>query len=397
MNPLRRTGFSILCFLALCCLPAHTVRAALSQPIIQQFFVPMPEADLQTSLNTIDSTGTKVGNTMKVTIAIIVGQTNTVIVYDQWEDGYENDLNNPTQPTTLIWGDGNTKTPAPGYPSNILPAGAVILLTNIVTLPRNPSVTNFDGRDRIGASKPVVVTRAAWGVTPGTVLTSASSVYDITRWGTNFMLPIGTNVNAAIQNFSYSAAYIMACQNGTVVKIDYNGDGVFELTNTLSMGQNVVVPNLKSGAQVVSSAPVQVHEVTGRIGSTYQSRSFSIRPMVQWGSSYHAAAGTTLASEVHNIFVYNPYPTNITVQYQTAAGSGSFVVTNKTNGNDYKFPMPLNSGANFFTTNGTIFYAVGANDSGAAASANQTHDWGRPGRTTRSLRPRPMPTAARSG
>ena len=372
----------------------------------------MPEADLQTSLNTIDSTGTKVGNTMKVTIAIIVGQTNTVIVYDQWEDGYENDLNNPTQPGTQIWGDGNTKTPAPGYPSNILPAGAVILLTNIVTLPRNPSVTNFDGRDRIGASKPVVVTRAAWGVTPGTVLTSASSVYDITRWGTNFFLPIGTNVNAAIQNFSYSAAYIMACQNGTVVKIDYNGDGVFELTNTLSMGQNVVVPNVRAGAKIVSSAPVQVHEVTGRIGSTYQSRSFSIRPMVQWGSSYHAAAGTTLASEVHNIFVYNPYPTNITVQYQTAAGSGSFVVTNAAMTTSFpcrstRAPISSPPTARFFTPSAPMTAApppppirptIGVTPS---SRMRRSPPWpsaaGRPARTTRSRRPRPMPTAARSG
>ena len=372
--PARRAGFGLLCALALCCLPAHISRATLSQPIIQQFFVPMPEADLQTSLNTIDSTGTKVGNSIKVTIAIVVGQTNTIIVYDQWEDGYENDLNNPTNSSTLIWGDGNLNTPAPGYPSNILPAGAVILLTNVVTLPRNPSVMNFDGRDRIGASKPVVVTRAAWGVTPGTVLTSASSVYDTTRWGTNFMLPVGTNVNAAVQNFSYSAAYIMASQNGTVVQIDRNGDGVIDQTNTLSMGQNLVVPKVSASATITSSKPVQVHEVTGRIGSTYQSRSFSIRPMNEWSTSYHAAAGTTLASEVHNIFLFNPYKTNITVQYQTAAGSGSFVVTN--GGNDYKFPMPLNSGANFYTTNGVIFYAVGANDSGAAAADNQTHDWG---------------------
>ena len=277
-NSLGRAGFGFFCILVLCCLPAHIVRATLSQPIVQQFFVPMPEADLQTSLNTIDSTGTKVGNTIKVTIAIVVGQTNTIIVYDQWEDGYENDLNNPTQSTTQIWGDGNQNTRAPGYPSNILPAGAVILLTNVVTLPRNPSVMNYDGRDRIGASKPVVVTRAAWGIAPGTVLTSASAVYDTTRWGTNFMLPIGTNVNAAIQNFSYSAAYIMASQNGTVVKIDHNGDGIIDQTNTLSMGQNLVVTNVNAGATITSSEPVQVHELTGRIGSTYQSRSSPSAP-----------------------------------------------------------------------------------------------------------------------
>ena len=78
-----------------------------AQSIIQEFFVPMPEAQLQTSLNAIDTAGTKVGNTIKVVIALVTGATNSIIKYDHWEDGYENDLNNPTQLTTQIWGDGN--------------------------------------------------------------------------------------------------------------------------------------------------------------------------------------------------------------------------------------------------------------------------------------------------
>ena len=43
--------------------------------------------------------------------------------------------------------------------------------------------------------------------------------------------------------------------------------------------------------------------------------------------------------------------------------NGSFTVTNYTT---YKFPMPLNSGARFYTTNGAAFYAVGGNDTGAS-------------------------------
>ena len=154
-----------------------TAFSARGQSVIQEFFVPMPEAQLQTSLNAIDTAGTKVGNTIKVVIALVTGATNTIIKYDQWKDGCENDLNNPTQPTTQIWGDGNLANGvAPGYHNDILPAGAVIVLTNIVTLPRNPAVTNYDGRDRIGATKPIVMTRAAWGIVPGTVLTSASPI-----------------------------------------------------------------------------------------------------------------------------------------------------------------------------------------------------------------------------
>ena len=52
------------------------------------------------------------------TISIVVGTSNTIIVYDHWEDGYENDLNNPTQPSTQIWGDGNTNHgPPPATPA----------------------------------------------------------------------------------------------------------------------------------------------------------------------------------------------------------------------------------------------------------------------------------------
>ncbi len=32
--------------------------------------------------------------------------TATVIYYDHWEDGYEADINFPTQNTTEVWGDG---------------------------------------------------------------------------------------------------------------------------------------------------------------------------------------------------------------------------------------------------------------------------------------------------
>ena len=64
---------------------ALTATAGLhAQSIIQEFFVPMPEAQLQTSLRAIDTTGTPVGNDLKVTIALVTGTTNTIVVYDHW-------------------------------------------------------------------------------------------------------------------------------------------------------------------------------------------------------------------------------------------------------------------------------------------------------------------------
>jgi hypothetical protein len=354
---------------------ARIANAQVTGQVVQQFFVPFPETDFKTSLQAI-AIGTTVTTNLETIVSIVVGATNTIIVYDHWEDGYENDLNNPVQASTQIWGDGNTNNGvAPGYPNDILPPGAVITLTNVVTLPRNPSVVKYDGRDRIGATRPVTITRAGWETTIGTLLASATEVYDTSRYGTYFIIPVGTNTTPAIQNFSYSSLYIIAAANGTVVQVDINGDGVMDVTNTLNMGESMFVNGgVLCGATVTASKPVQVHQLTGRIGSNYQSRTFAIRPVSQWDTSYYAPVGTTSASYVHNVFVFNQYLTNITVLYSTQTTNSSFTVTNKST---YKFPMPLNSGAHFYTTNGVTFYAVGANDSGSTTVGNnQNYDWG---------------------
>jgi uncharacterized repeat protein (TIGR01451 family) len=371
---LARPALKFALVLLACALPG-ALPAQTQQQVVQQFFVPFPEVDFQNSLKAIDTTGTPVGTDLNSIISIAVGTTNTVIIYDQWEDGYENDINNPIQASTQIWGDGNTNNGvAPGFPNDLLPPGSVIVLTNIVSLPRNPSVLKYDGRDRIAATKAVTVTRATWAINPGTVLMSGTEVYDTTRWGTFFEIPVGTNVGPATQNFSYASLHIIASQNGTTVQVDTNGDGIIDRSTTLNIGDSYFVNGgISAGATVTASKPVQVHELTGRIGSTYQSRTFAIRPFSQWDTSYYAPVGTILASEIHDVFVYNPYTTNLTVLYATKVGTGAISVPPN---NDYRFAMPLNSGAHFYTTNGVPFYAVGANDAGGTNTVNNTHDWG---------------------
>ena len=298
-----------------------------TQSIVQQFFVPFPETDFKASLQAI-ATGTTVTTNIQTVVSIVVGATNTVIVYDHWEDGYENDLANPVKASTQIWGDGNTNNgTAPGYPNDILPLGAVITLTNVVTLPRNPSTVKYDGRDRIGATRAVTVTRAGWETNIGTLLASATEVYDTSRYGTYFIIPVGTNTTPAIENFSYSSLHIIAAENGTVVMVDRNGDGIMDVTNTLNMGESMFVNGgVVAGATVTASKPVQVHQLTGRIGSNYQSRTFAIRPVSQWDTSYYAPVGTTTATYAHNVFVFNQYLTNITVLYSTRTTNSSFSV-----------------------------------------------------------------------
>ncbi len=343
-------------------------------PNVQTFFIPFPEADFQTSLKAINITGTPVGNSMKTIISMVIPTVGTVVRYDQWEDGYEADLNAPVQSTTLIWGDGNTSNgTAPGYPTELFPAGATVNLTNNVALPRAAATLFYDGRDRIGCTAAIAVTRAGWGVAPGTVLASATEVYDTRRYGTSYKIPIGITTGS-VQNFEYSSLHIIAGADNTTVQVDVDGNGTVDQTKVINLGESMLVNGgVKAGATVTSTKPVQVHELTGDIGSTYESRTFAIRPTSLWGSSYFAPVGTTLSTEVHTIFLYNPNASAINVSYQTTSSFGTISVP--ANGNS-QFAMPINSGGQFFTAGGESFYAVGANDSGAAATANQTHDWG---------------------
>jgi hypothetical protein len=113
------TRLSLALFLATLALwgLARSASAQVTGQIVQQFFVPFPEADFKTSLQAI-AAANAVSNQILTTVSIVVGTSNTIIVYDHWEDGYENDLNNPTQPSTQIWGNGNTNgAPPPATPA----------------------------------------------------------------------------------------------------------------------------------------------------------------------------------------------------------------------------------------------------------------------------------------
>src|ERR1017187_396691 len=137
---LRRSIHRSICWLlTFSCLSGGIVVSARATTLVQEFYLPMPEAQVYQANSAIIS-GT--GSTIASTFSIVVTGDGTVIYYDQWEDGYETDLSNPTQPTTQIWGDGNDAHGIPpGFAHNPLGlhAGTVITLTNNVPLPRNPS------------------------------------------------------------------------------------------------------------------------------------------------------------------------------------------------------------------------------------------------------------------
>ena len=104
------------------------VKDVSTQPApVQIFYMPVPEAQMLTMFNTLHSTPQ---NPVYRYAGITVSSTNTLIYYDQMEDGYEAQIHNPvsiyhpiSNPSgTQIWGDGDLSNGvAPGFANDIIP------------------------------------------------------------------------------------------------------------------------------------------------------------------------------------------------------------------------------------------------------------------------------------
>ena len=347
-----------------------------AQVVVQEYYIALPEAQIRQNFLILAS---NTGTTLDSVISVTVGNSGTKVIYDHWEDGYEVDLNNPAQATTKIWGDGNNANGiAPGFandPSG-LSAGAVLALRNLVTLPRNASTILYDGRDRLGATNAVVVSRSAWATTPGSVLADATEVYPVVDWGTSFVMPVGEDViyptPLTSSMFEKVSLFVQAAENGTQVQIDLNGDSTVDSTVTLNRGEvHFTASGVQKGATVTTSKPVQVHLMTGDVGANYESRWFAIPPQNQWGIRYYSAVGTASNGHEAYAFLYNPNANAITINYNTRTGSGSFSIPAR---DTYRHQLPQNSGIDYDSISDQPFFGVGA--VGAKPSSNNVYDWG---------------------
>jgi len=216
-----------------------TTTTARAVNLVQEFYLPMPEQQIYQANSAIIA-GTS--STSFSTFSIVVTGDGTTIYYDQWEDGYEPNLGSPVQSTTQVWGDGNDANGiAPGFAHDPLglPSGTVITLTNNVALPRNPSTLLWDARDRVAANKALVISRAAWPVTPGPVFAGAVGVLSTMDYGTTYISPVGQNLPNNL--FKYVGMFIMAAQNNTVVTIDPTGTGSAITNIVLNQGESYLV------------------------------------------------------------------------------------------------------------------------------------------------------------
>ena len=223
---------------------------------VQTFYVTLPEADAFTVLDAINADATQ---PIVTYFSIAIGVDSTLVYYDQWENGYDSDIANPTNlysagnlGGTQIWGnslatDGcapfvNGVTVTCTNANDVLNHGDIIIPSNNVVLPRNSNTIYFDGRDKVGASKSIAMARATWASTPGTLNAFAHEMYSTAEWGTAYEAPVGCDTanqgTSPALMFEYSALSIMAVQNNTTVEIDADANGVYETMVTLNEGQS---------------------------------------------------------------------------------------------------------------------------------------------------------------
>jgi hypothetical protein len=119
-------------------------------------------------------------------IAITISTTNTVIWYDEWEDGYDLDVAVSTAKTTQIWGDGDaTNGCAPNVKpctnlADVLTAGMSFLLESNVVLPRSSAQFFYDGGDRMQSSFPISISRVSYPLLIGPILGGAGKKVTVT-------------------------------------------------------------------------------------------------------------------------------------------------------------------------------------------------------------------------
>ncbi len=93
-----------------------------------------------------------------------------------------------------------------------------------------PLAIDFDGRDKIAATRNVAVTRTGWASSSNTLLAGSVEVFDTNIWGTDYLAPVGENIpdDTDYQMFSTPACRSWLERAARRSSVDANADGDFE-------------------------------------------------------------------------------------------------------------------------------------------------------------------------
>ncbi|MBN1935907.1 MAG: DUF11 domain-containing protein [Anaerolineae bacterium] len=335
------------------------------------------------------------------TVSLVATAGYQVVYYDQWEDGYEADLINPVQSTTLIFGDGNPANGGSG--SDILRAGDAINLLSTQNITgmlavsgyvpvdptRNPADIRYDGGDRLfSIGGPVNLTHAMWPLDNswigGSWEVPSRQTYKDTYV---YSIPVGEDLYAwdssTFGDFRDVYVEVLSYEDNTTLSLD-NGGQVVNIV--LDRGQtyysqgkinstDAVSITIHAGAVIRSNKPVQVGLITGSVGS-FQSRFFAILPDRLLGAEYIVPVPSDIDNPAE-VYLFNPNDFEITVyaydqSAQTIfpiAPSGyitSAVAYSSARGSD----IPPGTAVRLFSPDGVFGVLV------CADSAQTAYDWG---------------------
>ncbi len=355
------------------------------------YYLPFPEnADLKKSLIHAGSVNSNNTTNARRIISIRANYTGTIIYYDHWEDGYEPTAGSRTQTSTEVWGDGNTANGvAPGYPTDVFPEGAILTIDQNNPYRTSDGLTStitpiyYDGRDKIYSTKLLTLTKVTGSDATFEVQSTKGNVIDVSKFGRLFVVPFGEDISTlanptiTTSSFRYTSLFVRAAENGTIVQLDYNHDGVVDVTSpTLSEGmvwfyegQAPASPtsvgnttndtnkaiDIKSGAILTSNKPVGVDLVFGGIDN-YGTRNIPLLPGDYYGSTYYSPVHTTnTVAPVYAVFS-NILAEPITINWKNGLGdSGSIIIPAK---GYTSLHMDKASAYKFQSANGKSYTAV---------------------------------------
>ncbi len=347
---------------------------ALAQIDSFTFFVPYPTDTLDDQFDVGHAALNMIDDTIETTISIAVHWDDTVIFYDHWEDGLEADLNAPTQLSTEWWGDNDPSNGMPpGFISDILSKGDIIVLQNRVSLPRDPVDFFYDGGDAFSSQGgAIAVTVAVWPIhTPappevGILYAGAWELYPTKRWGLDYRIPVGVDLATTRPGFTVVGLNVQAVEDNTSVELDLDADGSFENTVILNHGEQFTQINgVTVGARVEASDPVQVHLFTANPAASYEARAYTMVPFDQWTSDVLGSR-----SSDGDFWLHNPNGSTMDVTVETFTTTS--VITIPANSTVKYPPVGLSAatGVRFTSIDGRSFYGI------AALDAGRDQDWG---------------------
>ncbi len=352
------------------------------------YYMPFSENEAQIALQKSANIALPSKN-IRTIISIKITYPGMKLVWDHWEDGYETNILNPTQSSTQVWGDGNIYNGiAPGYPTDIIPAGGSIVMDNTMLTPRVASNIFYDGKDKLYSSGQVAVTQVCGEpkAMPVQCLKTNVSAYP-TEYGKSFVIPVGTDIPS--QDFKYMSLFIRASQDNTTIQIDRDHNGTFGITAVLNEGQVLLVDDatapagntIKAGAVVLSDKPIAIDFHSGGVDQ-YSCREAPIFPASWYSNTYYTPTPTTNSStgikDTAAVMFYNSLSRDINIVWTSGLpATGAILVK----ANSYaRFPMPVSATAayKFVNPTGESFVAIEIVDSytpGGGGNNGTTYDW----------------------